>query len=100
VPAAVVELVHRALALEPSARFPSAREMANALAEVVAQVQSATDAQTLVGRAVGQARDWLGLHRPLGAAALEARTLSMSSVEVGDAPAPAETATGAGKPRH
>ncbi|RMH38703.1 MAG: serine/threonine protein kinase [Deltaproteobacteria bacterium] len=60
VPVALAQVVHRALAVAPRERFPSARQMANELASVLATVQSPTDAQTLLGRAVDCARQWLG----------------------------------------
>jgi serine/threonine-protein kinase len=54
-PPALCEVVHRALAYEPARRFPSARHMARALANILRGVPVPTDAQVM-GRAVDEAR--------------------------------------------
>ncbi len=89
-PPELVTLIHRALAVRPHDRFESARQMAHELSAILGRVQSPTDAQTLLGRAVAQARGWLGARRQAQAQARaesdfvqgrEVRTLSMSAVE-------------------
>jgi serine/threonine-protein kinase len=59
-PPRLVAALHRALAIAPAQRFASARDMAHEISGVLATVQSPTDAQTLLGRAVEQARAWRG----------------------------------------
>jgi serine/threonine-protein kinase len=59
-PERLVRVIHRALAVEPAERFPSARAMAHELASVLAGTLSeGRDAQTLLGRAVADARKTL-----------------------------------------
>jgi eukaryotic-like serine/threonine-protein kinase len=62
-PARLVAAVERALALEPQARFPSARAMANELADVLKGTSAPQDAQTLLGQRVVEARGRLGITR-------------------------------------
>jgi serine/threonine-protein kinase len=59
-PPRLVAAIQRSLAIVPHDRFESAREMAHEISGVLAMVQSATDAQTLLGRAVDHVREWLG----------------------------------------
>lgn len=74
-PEPFIAVLRRALAPEPKDRFESARDMAHAIATVLSTVQSQTDAQTLLGRAVDQARIWLGDKRRLGPEATEMQTV-------------------------
>jgi len=78
-PERLVKAVHRALAHNPHERFESARDMAQELANTLAEVQSPTDAQTLLGRAVDQARDWRGpqLGTPVSSEGRELHTVSL-----------------------
>ena len=57
VPTRFVAAVHRALAMDPADRFASAREMSWELEEVLRAEGPRVDADTLVGRAVAQARE-------------------------------------------
>ena len=88
VPEQVTAVIHRALSLKPHDRFETAREMAHELATALGKVQSPTDAQTLLGRAVAEARDWLGLGGrtqlpPSTAGEIsDIVTISMSGIEI------------------
>lgn len=55
-PRALVEVIETALAKDPAKRYPSARTMAVALAEVLKTAQTQGDAQQLLGAAVTDAR--------------------------------------------
>jgi eukaryotic-like serine/threonine-protein kinase len=55
-PQALYEIVDRSLCADPAHRFPSARSMAVALADVLKAVQSSGDAQAVLGTAVHEAR--------------------------------------------
>jgi len=55
-PVALVEIIERALAADPARRYPSARSMAVALAEILKTAQTTGDAQALLGSAVHDAR--------------------------------------------
>lgn len=57
-PPRLVEAVHRALALDPKDRFPSARDMAQELAGVLGSAPLPTDAQELLARLVREVRRW------------------------------------------
>lgn len=90
-PDELIAVIDRALAVAPADRWESARAMAHGLAGVLRTVQSPTDAQTLLGRAVVEARKWLGLDAGQTRAGLvredgsEIHELSVSNMEmVGD----------------
>ena len=55
-PPRLTQIVHRALAPTPAGRFPSARDMAQALAAVLASAPGPTDTQALLSQAVTQTR--------------------------------------------
>lgn len=55
-PVALVETIHRALAADPAARFPSARAMVHELSEIMRLDDSWGDADVIVGNAVAEAR--------------------------------------------
>jgi serine/threonine protein kinase len=55
-PAALAKTIHKALAAEPAARFPSARAMVHELNEILRTDDSWGDADVLVGSAVAEAR--------------------------------------------
>ena len=55
-PRALYEIVDRSLAADPAKRFPSARSMAVALADLLKTVASSGDAQAMLGAAVHDAR--------------------------------------------
>jgi len=74
-PQPMVAVIMRALAPDAKDRFESARDMAHAIASVLSTVQSQTDAQTLLGRAVDMARSWLGDKRRLAPEETEMRTV-------------------------
>jgi serine/threonine-protein kinase len=57
VPPRLVAAVHRALSIEPSARFASARAMIQELGEVLKESAPWIDSDVLVGTTVGQARE-------------------------------------------
>src|SRR6185503_17518124 len=59
-PAALTEVVHRALERDPDARFECARDMARALAAVLRSVAEPTDAEP-IGQSVALARKRLGM---------------------------------------
>lgn len=82
-PAPLVAAVERALAVEPQDRFPSARAMANALADVLKNTSAPDDAQTLLGQRVVEARRRLGITRaPTGEPHLPQRLAAGASVDV------------------
>lgn len=60
-PPRLVDAVHRALAIRPEERFPTARAMAVELAECLRSDEVSLDAQTLLGTSVARARDALGM---------------------------------------
>jgi hypothetical protein len=55
IPKKLVDAVHKALAQEPGARFPSARYMANELGDALRELGWG-DADTIVSNAVAEAR--------------------------------------------
>jgi eukaryotic-like serine/threonine-protein kinase len=57
----LVAAVHRALAVRPEDRFPSARAMALELAECLREHDVSLDAQSMLGTSVAQARESLGM---------------------------------------
>lgn len=61
VPDALADIIHQALAREPSDRFHSARDMAKAMAEVAADNHWGDDVRLIIGNAVVQARSPQGL---------------------------------------
>lgn len=56
-PEALIQIVHKALAMEPDDRFESAREMIHELREVLRNDGPKLDADLVIGRAVAQARE-------------------------------------------
>jgi serine/threonine protein kinase len=85
-PERLVRVIHRALAVEPHDRFVSARAMAQELASVLAgTLGDGRDAQSLLGRAVVDARKTLNPHAVLGTPPVgETQELGMSSVDAVD----------------
>lgn len=63
VPKDLERLVHRALALDPDKRFPSTREMAKALGDVLKRSVAKEDLYASLARAVSDARQDLGIGR-------------------------------------
>lgn len=61
IPKVLCDIVDHSLVADPAKRFPSARSMAVALAEILKTAQSAGDAQAALGTAVHDAR--IRLHR-------------------------------------
>jgi serine/threonine protein kinase len=59
-PAELIAVIDRALAKDPDHRFPSARTMAFALAEILRYAPQVTDAQQALGQSVIEARRTLG----------------------------------------
>lgn len=57
VPARLVAAVHKALSMDPADRFASAREMSWEIEDVLREEGPPIDEETLVGRAVAQARE-------------------------------------------
>jgi serine/threonine-protein kinase len=57
IPRALVEVVHKALSLDPSRRFNSARAMTHEINEILRVDASWGDADVIVGRAVAEARE-------------------------------------------
>jgi serine/threonine-protein kinase len=55
-PPAFIATIHRALSLDPGARFVSARQMAHEFGEILREGDSWGDADVLVGNAVAEAR--------------------------------------------
>ena len=80
-PEALVAVINRALAPQAKDRFESARDMAHAIASVLSTVQSQTDAQTLLGRAVDMARSWLADKRRIAPEETEMRTVVGSGTD-------------------
>ncbi len=79
-PVELCEAVHRALALDASVRFPSARQFANRLATILAR-SNTRDTYTGLGETVREARLQLGLgHRSQPAAPAPAATEDESAV--------------------
>jgi serine/threonine-protein kinase len=92
VPSELAALVHRALSLDEADRFPSTRDMAKQLGDVLKVSVSKEDLYATLARAVAQTRGELGMgHRTEGATADDA----ISEVESGlielveEAPPPA-----------
>ena len=73
--------MHRALALDPKDRFPSARDMAQELAGVLGSAPLPTDAQELLARLVREVRKW-GPEGDGGEISSEIIELSFSDVDV------------------
>ena len=67
IPRPLADVVHRALAADPAARFPSAREMAKALGDVLRRSSVREDSYELLAATVKQARHDLAMgHRTQG----------------------------------
>jgi serine/threonine-protein kinase len=78
----LVRIVHKVLSLDPAGRFPSARAMAQELAQILAGTLGAgRDAQLLLGRAVADARRESDPAPASPGASVE---ISMSSVDIID----------------
>src|SRR6478752_1636543 len=61
VPAAFVQIIHRALTAQPDQRFPSAREMARQIGTTLKKVQLRKDLHTVLSKSVEEARQGMGL---------------------------------------
>jgi hypothetical protein len=61
VPAAFVQIIHRALSAEIDDRFPSTREMARQIGTALKKVQLRKDLHSVLSRSVSEARAALGL---------------------------------------
>jgi serine/threonine protein kinase len=57
VPPALVQIVHKALSIDPARRFASVRTMGLEIEQLVREQGPALDAETLIGRTVAQARE-------------------------------------------
>jgi serine/threonine protein kinase len=61
VPAAFVQIIHRALSADIDDRFPSTREMARQIGTALKKVQLRKDLHTILAKSVGEAREVMGL---------------------------------------
>jgi serine/threonine-protein kinase len=95
-PRELLDIVARSLAADPARRFPSARAMAVALAELLKTTRSIGDAQQQLGIAVREARERLRLKAVQAAA--EARSQD-SSLVIEVAPMAASQVTSPEAPR-
>jgi eukaryotic-like serine/threonine-protein kinase len=81
-PKALVAVVHRALALDPAERFPSVRDMANQLGQVLRTVEHRVDLYSLLADTVRDARAALQLGRRTQARSHELTVSPESDVEI------------------
>ncbi len=80
-PERLLRVIHRALAVDPHGRFVSARAMAHELASVLAgTLGDGRDAQSLLGRAVVEARKTLA-PQPVPGTPANGETVEISSVD-------------------